>query len=202
VGLRQPRSWFTRSTAGNGSPLRTMATAFCNCSESIASINSTGRLSSKHIAQVAADISLAVIHDRAKRSWTARRREVVNCCAAGENFPGGCPAPARSQSQSPNPQRVSGRPLAEPEALAPTSNRKRPTALKTSVSGSARLRAVARELDGYISTVHRFPTELQERQTESRELNQFPWQRLGLHCLVGERSSYVERFVLQIFGRW
>lgn len=107
-----------------------MATAFCNCSESIASINSTDRLSSKHIGQVAA------------------------------------------------------------------------TALKTSVSGSARLRAVARELDGYISTVHRFPTELQERQTESRELNQFPWQRLGLHCLVGERSSYVERFVLQIFGRW
>src|SRR5437868_7491819 len=70
---------------------------------------------------VAADISVAVIHDRAKRFCTARRREVVNNCAAGENFAGGRPAPARSQSQSPNPKRVIGRPLAEPEALAPTS---------------------------------------------------------------------------------
>src|SRR6266481_10097661 len=75
---------------------------------------------------VAADISVAVIRDRAKRSCTARRREVVNNCAAGENFAGGRPAPARSQSQSPNPKRVIGRPLAEPEALAPTSYRKRP----------------------------------------------------------------------------
>jgi hypothetical protein len=50
----------------------------------------------------------------------------VNNCAAGESFAGGRPAPARSQSQSPNPKRVSGRPLAEPEALAPTSHRKRP----------------------------------------------------------------------------
>jgi hypothetical protein len=50
----------------------------------------------------------------------------VNNCAAGENFAGGRPAPARSQSQSPHPKRVIGRLLAEPEALAPTSNRKRP----------------------------------------------------------------------------
>src|SRR6202047_3425381 len=75
---------------------------------------------------VAADISVAVIHDRARRSCTARRREVVNNCAAGENFAGERPAPARSQSQSPHPKRVIGRLLAEPEALAPTSHRKRP----------------------------------------------------------------------------
>jgi transposase len=50
----------------------------------------------------------------------------VNNCAAGENFAGGRPAPARSQSQSPHPKRVIGRLLAEPEALAPTSHRKRP----------------------------------------------------------------------------
>src|SRR6202040_2855164 len=73
-----------------------------------------------------ADISVAVIRDRARRSCTARRREVVNNCAAGENFAGGRPAPARSQSQSPHPKRVIGRLLAEPEALAPTSHRKRP----------------------------------------------------------------------------
>jgi hypothetical protein len=114
--------------AGNGSPFRTMATAFCNCSESIASINSTGRLSSKHIGQV-------------YRTQDFRIRF----------SPVACRYPAIGRIHS---------------------------------------------------TVHRFPTELQERQTESRELNQFPWQRLGLHCLVGERSSYVERFVLQIFGRW
>lgn len=50
----------------------------------------------------------------------------MNNCAAGENFAGGRPAPARSQSQSPNLRKVSGRLLAEPEALAPTSNRKTP----------------------------------------------------------------------------
>jgi hypothetical protein len=33
--------------------------------------------------QPEADISIAVIHDRAKRSRTARRSEVVNNCAAG-----------------------------------------------------------------------------------------------------------------------
>src|SRR5258708_39618805 len=75
---------------------------------------------------VAADISLAVIHKRAKRPVTARRSELVNNCAAGENFAGERPAPARSQSQSPHPKRVIGRLLAEPEALAPTSHRKRP----------------------------------------------------------------------------
>src|SRR5260221_7424166 len=75
---------------------------------------------------VAADISLAVIHKRAKRPGTARRSELVNNCAAGENFAGERPAPARSQSQSPHPKRVIGRLLAEPEALAPTSNRKTP----------------------------------------------------------------------------
>src|SRR6267154_803238 len=53
---------------------------------------------------VAADISVAVIHNRAKRSCTARRREVVNNCAAGENLAGGRPAPARSQSQSRTPR--------------------------------------------------------------------------------------------------
>src|SRR5260221_12555353 len=75
---------------------------------------------------VAADISLAVIHKRAKRPGTARRSELVNNCAAGENFAGERPAPAPSQSQSPHPKRVIGRLLAEPEALAPTSHRKRP----------------------------------------------------------------------------
>src|SRR5258708_24559426 len=75
---------------------------------------------------VAADISLAVIHKRAKRPGTARRSELVNNCAAGENFAGERPAPARSQSQSPHPKRVIGRLLAEPEALAPTSHRKTP----------------------------------------------------------------------------
>src|SRR5260370_40233211 len=74
---------------------------------------------------VAADISLAVIHKRAKRPGTARRSELVNNCAAGENFAGERPAPARSQSQSPHPKRVIGRLLAEPEALAPTSIERR-----------------------------------------------------------------------------
>jgi transposase len=66
------------------------------------------------------------MHKRAKRPALARRSELVNNCAAGENIAGESPASARSQSQSPHPQRVIGRPLAEPEALAPTSNRKRP----------------------------------------------------------------------------
>ena len=66
------------------------------------------------------------MHKRAEQPAPARRRELVNNCAAGENFVGGRPASARSQSQSPHPKRVIGRPLAEPEALAPTSNRKRP----------------------------------------------------------------------------
>jgi hypothetical protein len=66
------------------------------------------------------------MHKRTKRSAPARRRELVNNCAADDNFVGGRPASARSQSQSPHPTRVTGRPLAGPEALAPTSNRKRP----------------------------------------------------------------------------
>src|SRR6201987_1423480 len=67
------------------------------------------------------------MHKRAEQPAPARGGELVNNCAAGENFVGGRPASARSQSQSPHPKRVIGRPLAEPEALAPTSNRKRPT---------------------------------------------------------------------------
>jgi hypothetical protein len=44
--------------------------------------------------------------------------------------------------------------------------------------------------------VHCFPTELQKRETDPRELNQFLEQRLGLHYLVGERPPDVKRFVL------
>src|ERR1700747_941616 len=66
------------------------------------------------------------MHKRAEQPAPARGRELVNNCRAAENFVGGRPASARSQSQSPHPKRVIGRPLAEPEALAPTSNRKRP----------------------------------------------------------------------------
>src|SRR5258707_11903779 len=102
-----------------------MATAVLGRVESISSLTASSRGPTGCNGTVAADISVAVIHDRARRSCTARRREVVNNCAAGENFAGERPAPARSQSQSPNPQRVIGRPLAEPEALAPTSHRKR-----------------------------------------------------------------------------
>jgi transposase len=50
----------------------------------------------------------------------------VNNCAAGENFAGGRPASARSQSQAHHPKRVTGRRLGEPKALAPTSNRTKP----------------------------------------------------------------------------
>src|SRR5258708_30730439 len=42
---------------------------------------------------VAADISFAVVHKRAERPAQARRRELVNNCAAGENFAGGRPTP-------------------------------------------------------------------------------------------------------------
>jgi hypothetical protein len=45
-----------------------------------------------------ADISFAVIHDRAKRPALARRSEVVNNCAASHNSAGGRPALARSRS--------------------------------------------------------------------------------------------------------
>jgi transposase len=50
----------------------------------------------------------------------------VNNCAAGDNGAGGRPASARSRSLARNPARVSKRLPGEPEALAPTSNRKAP----------------------------------------------------------------------------
>src|SRR5258707_5766683 len=104
-----------------------MATAVCGNVTRAASDEFSGFAKIKPVAgTVAADISLAVIHKRAKRPGTARRSELVNNCAAGENFAGERPAPARSQSQSPHPKRVIGRLLAEPEALAPTSDRKTP----------------------------------------------------------------------------
>jgi len=77
-----------------------------------------------------ADISLAVMHKLAERPAPARRhsssRKLVNNCAAGDNFAGGRPAPARTRSRVCNPKRIEGRLPAEPEALAPTSNRKTP----------------------------------------------------------------------------
>src|SRR6516162_8895808 len=42
-----------------------------------------------------ADISFAVIHERAKRRRTARRSKLVNNCAASHNGDGGRPALAR-----------------------------------------------------------------------------------------------------------
>ena len=73
-----------------------------------------------------ADISFAVIHERAKRRRTARRSELVNNCAAGHNGAGGRPALARSRLRLAHPRRVKLRLPAEPVALAPTSNRKAP----------------------------------------------------------------------------
>jgi hypothetical protein len=74
------------------------------------------------------DISLAVIHKRAKRPrrHTAERSELVNNCAAGHNRSGGRPALARSRSLPLYPKRVTERLPAEPVALALTSNRKPP----------------------------------------------------------------------------
>jgi G3E family GTPase len=72
---------------------------------------------------VAADISVAVIHDRARRSCRARRREVVNNCAVPARM---WPADVLPRLDHSHSRRTSGRPLAEPEALAPTSHRKRP----------------------------------------------------------------------------
>jgi transposase len=66
------------------------------------------------------------MHKRAKQPCEAKRSELVNNCAAGENIGGARPASARSQSQSPNLTKVTGRLLGEPEALAPTSNRRAP----------------------------------------------------------------------------
>src|SRR5260370_34455052 len=103
-----------------------LATAVCDCALLFASVWLSAGQSHEYNGTVAADISVAVVHKRAERPAQARRRELVNNCAAGENFAGGRPAPARSQSQSPHPKRVIGRLLAEPEALAPTSDRKRP----------------------------------------------------------------------------
>jgi hypothetical protein len=73
-----------------------------------------------------ADISFAVIHERAKRRRTTSRSELVNNCAASHNGAGGRPALARSRSRLAYPKRVSFRLPAEPAALAPTSNRKSP----------------------------------------------------------------------------
>src|ERR1700741_3194689 len=73
-----------------------------------------------------ADISVAVIHGRAKRPRPARRSELVNNCAAGHNGAGGRPALAQSRSRLAHPRRVKLRRPAEPVALAPTSNRKAP----------------------------------------------------------------------------
>src|SRR5260221_11521035 len=55
-----------------------------------------------------------------------------------------------------------------------------------------------RHADTDCSAVHCFPTELQKRETDPCELDQFLGQRLGLHHLVGERPPDVKRFVLQI----
>ena len=73
-----------------------------------------------------ADISFAVIHKRVKRPAPARRRELVNNCAAGQNDGGERPALARSRSAESYPKTVAERLPAEPAALAPTSNRKAP----------------------------------------------------------------------------
>jgi hypothetical protein len=50
----------------------------------------------------------------------------VNNCAAGEILSGGRPALVRSRSRGFYPVRVVARLPVEPEALAPTSNRKKP----------------------------------------------------------------------------
>src|SRR6478672_8842371 len=64
-----------------------------------------------------ADISFGVIHGRAKRPRAARRSEVVNNSAVGENSVGGRPASARPRSGTRDPERVRGRLPGEPEAL-------------------------------------------------------------------------------------
>jgi hypothetical protein len=73
-----------------------------------------------------ADISFGVIHGRAKRTRAARRSEVVNNSAAGENIAGGRPASARSRSREGYRKTVNRRLPDEPEALAGTSNRTTP----------------------------------------------------------------------------
>jgi transposase/transposase IS116/IS110/IS902 family protein len=75
-----------------------------------------------------ADISLAVMHKRAQRPALApaRRSELVNNCAASHNRAGARPALARSRSPRSYHKMVSERLPAEPVALAPTSDRKKP----------------------------------------------------------------------------
>ena len=72
------------------------------------------------------DISFGVIHGRAKRPRAARRSEVVNNSAAGEDSAGGRPASARSRSREGYRKTVNRRLPGEPEALATTSNRTTP----------------------------------------------------------------------------
>ena len=72
------------------------------------------------------DISLAVIHKRAKRPCPAKRSELVNNCAASQNEAGARPALARSRSFVIHLQKVTQRQPAEPVAHAATSNRKAP----------------------------------------------------------------------------
>ena len=62
------------------------------------------------IGLIAADISFGVIHDRAQRPRAARRSEVVNNSAVGENNAGGRLATAPSPSYRSDPQRIKGRP--------------------------------------------------------------------------------------------
>jgi hypothetical protein len=68
------------------------------------------------------------MHERAEHPALApaRRSELVNNCAAGENLAGGRPALARSRSPLRHRKRVSHRLPAEPAAHAPTSDRKAP----------------------------------------------------------------------------
>jgi Transposase len=73
-----------------------------------------------------ADIVSGVIHDRAERLCTARRREVVNNSAADQIVRGPRCASARSRSEARDPKRVSRRVPGEPKASASTSNRTTP----------------------------------------------------------------------------
>jgi transposase len=73
-----------------------------------------------------ADISFGVIHSRAKRPRTAKRSEVVNNSAPGQNSLGEGPASARTRSCIRDLRKIKGRLPVEPEAPAPTSNRTTP----------------------------------------------------------------------------
>jgi Transposase/Transposase IS116/IS110/IS902 family len=100
------------------------------------------RASSTSRAAQQADISVAVIHDRAKRKATARRSEGVNNCAGADNWIGARPALARSRSQQANCRTIRRRLPGEPVAAATTSNRKRPQEGRqiSSVDGRAKRR--------------------------------------------------------------